>query len=177
MLKGEEFNCTYYHDRGIALHALGYHLELLNYFSLTSTARKQFIQSTIIEQILSILNHDVLVDNACENEELFHGDVSVIAYTLMLLYNLAYEQQVFSILKQKDIINAYSKLQSAKDISIQFGYQILSTILNQNQIDEENEPMKLKTTYLEYLEEEISKSKQTVKLSAMIHIKGKLVFK
>ncbi|CAF4239299.1 unnamed protein product, partial [Rotaria sordida] len=91
--------------------------------------------------MMNILQHNCLIDNACENQELFHADVSIIAYSCMLLYNLAYEKQIFSILKQKNLQNIFSKLQSSKDNTLQFVYKTLSTILSHDDIDEENEPM------------------------------------
>ncbi|CAF1367909.1 unnamed protein product [Rotaria sordida] len=170
-MDGDELDSTYYYDRGIALHALSCHLELLNHFSLTSSGRRYFIQSNIIDQMMNILQHNCLIDNACENQELFHADVSIIAYSCMLLYNLAYEKQIFSILKQKYLQNIFSKLQSSKDNTLQFVYKTLSTILSHDDIDEENEPMKLKKAYAEYFEKIIIESKHKITLSVLKNIK------
>ncbi|CAF1520601.1 unnamed protein product, partial [Rotaria sp. Silwood1] len=163
MNKSDELDSTYYHDRGIALNALRCHLQLLNYLSLTSSGRLYFIKNNIIDKVISILERNVLIDNAYENEELYHADVGIIAYTLMLLYNLAYEKPIFSILKQKDLESIISKLESSKDITIQYASKTLSTILIKDQIQEENEPMKLKQKYAEYLEKNIIEPKRTIK--------------
>ncbi|CAF5071970.1 unnamed protein product, partial [Rotaria magnacalcarata] len=162
-----EFDATYFNDRGIALYALSCHLELLNHLSLTSSGRRYFVQSNIIDQMKNILHDETLLENAVGNEELFHADVAVIVYTLMLLCNLAYEKQMFSILKKQNLKSVYSKLESAKDSTIQLACQTLSIILSQDQINEENEPMKLRKMCAEYLEKNIIESKQKTKLGVV----------
>ncbi|CAF3609168.1 unnamed protein product [Rotaria socialis] len=162
-----EFDATYFNDRGIALYALSCHLELLNHLSLTSSGRRYFMQSNIIDQMKTILYDEALLDNAVENEELFHADVAVVVYTLMLLCNLAYEKQMFSILKKQNFQNIYSKLEPAKDSTIQLACQTLSIILSQDQINEENEPMKLRKMCAEYLEKNVIESKQKKKLGVV----------
>ncbi|CAF1313171.1 unnamed protein product [Rotaria sp. Silwood1] len=145
----------YFDDREVALYALRCHLELLTHFSLTSNGRRYFIQNDIIDQLINILTQDALFENACENEELFYADVAVIAFALLLLCNLAYEKQFFSILKKKDFQYIYSKLASAKDPTIKFAHQTLSAILSQDKISEANEPMNLKKRLAEDLEKHI----------------------
>ncbi|CAF1590671.1 unnamed protein product [Rotaria magnacalcarata] len=162
-----EFDATYFNDRGIALYALSCHLELLNHLSLTSSGRRYFVQSNIIDQMKNILYDETLLENAVGNEELFHADVAVIVCTLMLLCNLAYEKQMFSILKKQNLKSVYSKLESAKDSTIQLACQTLSIILSQDQINEENEPMKLRKMCAEYLEKNIIESKQKTKLGVV----------
>jgi hypothetical protein len=125
--------------------------------------------------MINILNHNVLICNGCENEELFHADVGIIAYTLMLLYNLSYEKQIFSILKRKDFENIFSQLKLSKDKTIQFALDTLSTILSEEQINEENEPTELKKTYIEYIQKKIIGSKQTIISGVARNIKGKLI--
>lgn len=130
-------------------------MELLNHFSLTSSGRQYFVQTNIINQIKYILSHDEFIENVCENEELFNADVAIVAYSFLLLCNLSYEKNMFAILKKQDFKNIYSKLQSAKDGTIQFACQTLLTILSQDEIHEDNEPMKLRQMCAEYLEKNI----------------------
>ncbi|CAF4545793.1 unnamed protein product [Rotaria sp. Silwood2] len=158
-MNDDELNSIYFHQQDIALYALNCHLELLNYLSLTSNGRRYFLQTNIIDQMMNILQQDQLIANSCEHEELFHSDIAVIVHTIMLLYNLAYEKQMFLILKKRDFQNIYFKLKSSKDKSIKFVRKTLSLILNQDQIHEENEPMKLKQAYIEHLEEPTEKLK------------------
>ncbi|CAF1358041.1 unnamed protein product [Rotaria sordida] len=158
-MNDDELNSIYFHQQDIALYALNCHLELLNYLSLTSNGRRYFLQTNIIDLTMNILQQDQLIVNACEHEELFHSDIAVIVHTIMLLYNLAYEKQIFLILKKRDFLNIYFKLKSSNDKSIKFVCKTLSSILNQDQIHEENEPMKLKQAYIKHLEEPTEKSK------------------
>ncbi|CAF1283814.1 unnamed protein product [Rotaria sp. Silwood1] len=179
-ISDNELDPKYYDDRGIALYAFRCHLELLNYLSLTSSGRRYFIKNNIIDKIINVLEHDILIDNACQNEELFHADVATIAYTLMLLYNLAYEKHIFSILKRKDFQQVFTKLESAKDITLRFAYKTLSKILSSDQIHEENKPMKLKQDYTKYIEENFIEPKRKIKfglLKANIELNDNVKFK
>ncbi|CAF4062710.1 unnamed protein product [Rotaria sordida] len=166
-ISDNELDPKYYDDRGIALYAFRCHLKLLNYLSLTSSGRRYFIKNNIIDKITNVLEHDILIDNACQNEELFHADVATIAYTLMLLYNLAYEKHIFSILKRKDFRQVFTKLESAKDITLRFAYKTLSKILSSDQIHKENKPMKLKQDYAKYIEENFVEPKLKIKLGLL----------
>lgn len=162
-----------YGDRGMAHHALRYHLELLNYFSLTSSGRRYFLQSYIIDQMLNILNDDVFASDGHANLELFNAEVGIIAYALMLLYNLAYEKQFFLLLKRKDMQDICSNFQASENHTIQFASKTLLDILNADDVDETNEPTKLKKSYIEYMQKLIIESKQTVKLGVAKDIQGK----
>jgi hypothetical protein len=152
-------------DKGLVLQALSSHLELLHHLSLTSSGRRYFLQSSISNQMISILHANSLLDNACDNEEFFHGTVRVIAYILMLLCNLAYEKTMFLLLKRTNFRDIYEKLKLAKDSGIKFAYNALSTILSDKDIDEDSDPVKLKQEYLEFLQENIPEAKQHVTLS------------
>jgi hypothetical protein len=156
-------------SREIARHTLHYHLEFLNHLTLTSTNRRIFIQSHIINQMIEILCNGELNAN---DEELFNADVGIIANALMLLYNLAYEKEIFSMLKHKDLQDIFSKYQSSKDHSIQFALTTLQTILNADQIIQDNEPIKLKKDYMESMSKIIIQSKEILKLGVMKDIKG-----
>lgn len=125
---------------------------------------------------MNILNHNVLIDNACANEELFHVDVSIISYIFMIFYNLAYENTMFLILKRKDFEYIYSKLNSAKDITIKFVLKTLLAILSNVDISKENDPIKLKKSYIEYIEKTTIESKKANKSNVTINIRGKSIF-
>jgi hypothetical protein len=152
--------------------ALSCHIEFLYYVSLTSFGRQYFLQSNIVNQILLILRQHALIDSSCEHEYLFHADVAIIAYTLMLLCNLAYERQIFLTLKQTDLKGICSQLHFAKDNTIQFASQTMVTILNGEAIDENNEPTKLREAYIKTLESIIVETKQEMRLGVTRNIKG-----
>ncbi|CAF1134688.1 unnamed protein product [Rotaria sordida] len=115
--------------------------------------------------MLSILHEKSLIGIACDNEEFFHATVTVIAWTLMLLCNLAYEKTFFLWLKGTNFRDINHKLQQARDSGIKFAYDTLSTILSGNDIDEDHEPVKLKQEYVEFLQQDIHEPKHQVKLS------------
>ncbi|CAF0944343.1 unnamed protein product [Adineta steineri] len=99
---------------------------------------------------------------ACNNEEFFDVNVRIIAYALMLLCNLAYEKTFLLLLKRTNFRKIFEKLNLAKESSIKFANDALSNILSENDIDEENEPMKLHQEYLEYLQDNVYEPQQTV---------------
>ncbi|CAF3165864.1 unnamed protein product [Rotaria socialis] len=150
-------------DRRIIMLALSCHIELLYQFSSTSFGRKYFLQSSIIDQFLSILRQSELTASACEHQHLFNANVGIVAYSLMLLYNLAFETEIFSILKQSDLQSICLKLKSANDHTIKFASMTLATILKEDKIDEDNEPSRLKEGYIQFLEDIIVESEQITK--------------
>jgi hypothetical protein len=127
--------------------------------------------------MINILCNDVLISNGDKLEELLYAYVGIITNALMILCNLAYEKKMFLMLKKKDLKNLFSGFQGAKDNMIPFALETLSTILNENEIDEENEPMKLKEAYIEHLNQDIIESKQIVKVDTRKKIRGKFIFK
>ena len=147
--------------RELVHHTLNYHLEFLNYFTLTSTGRRYFIQSSTIDQMLKILLSNEFHPNHIS--EWFDADVGIVTNALMCLSNLAYEKEIFAILKHKDPQNIFTKYQSSESYFIQYALQTLTMILNEDAIDEENQPIQLKKNYLEHLEEVIIESKEILK--------------
>ena len=156
---------TKQNDKSIALQALSSHLELLNHLSLTSTGRRCFLQSSIFEQIMKILNTSWLIDDGCNSKEFFHANVRIITYSIMLLCNLAYEKTMFLLLKRIDIRDVEKNLKSAKDSGIKFAHNALSTILGEDNIDEDSEPLKLKQDYVEFVRDNVFQLKQRLRLS------------
>ena len=157
---------THLKDSGkeLAHHAFDYHLEFLNNLTLTSTGRRYFIQSSIIPQMLDILHSDRFHPNKIS--EWFDADVGVITNALTLLSNLAYENEIFAILKHKDLQDILSKYQSSKNVSIEYTANTLTMILGESEIHADNEPIKLKKKYLDYLEKMTIESKEIVKFNA-----------
>ncbi|CAF3303668.1 unnamed protein product [Rotaria socialis] len=161
-------------DRRIIMLALSCHIELLYQFSSTSFGRKYFLQSSIIDQFLSILRQSELTASACEHQHLFNANVGIVAYSLMLLYNLAFETEIFSILKQSDLQSICLKLKSANDHTIKFASMTLATILKEDKIDEDNEPSRLKEGYIQFLEDIIVESEQITKTDVTRNTRGEI---
>ena len=158
------------------MHAMSCHIEFLYHLSLASSGRQYFVNNSVIIQFLHILQQKELIDSVCVDEYLFHANVGIVAYSLMLLYNLAYERQIFSMLKQTDMKDICSKLHTAKDVTIQFASKVLSSILNEDTIDENNEPGKLKEAYIRFLENVIIEPKQERKPGVARNIRGMKIF-
>lgn len=154
------------------MHGLSHHIELLYNLSFTPSGRQHFVQSSIVNQLMIMLRKDALIKSAQDHQHLFNADVGIVAFSLLLLMNLAYDKNIFFTLKKIDLIQICSELQSAKDNTIQFVSQMLITILNQEQIDENNQPDKLKEAYMAYLDNAIFKTKQGTKLGVLRNIIG-----
>ncbi|CAF1985684.1 unnamed protein product [Rotaria magnacalcarata] len=168
-------------DKRIIMHALSCHIELLYHFSFTSTGRKSFLRSSIIDQLINLLEKNELAKDACETKYLFNADVKIVAYTVMLLYNLAYEKEVFQLLNQKDVENIFlnfkfaqdDTIQFAQDDAVQFAFTALSSIFKEETINENNKPDQLKNIYVQFLESTAAKSKQIRAAGVERNIKGK----
>ncbi|CAF1384903.1 unnamed protein product [Didymodactylos carnosus] len=100
----------------------------------------------------SILDTPALTDSVHRNHQLFHVDVGLVAYCVILLYNLAFNKELFKTLKAKSVIDICEILRTAKDDTIHFASQTLSTSLKQTEIDQIKDPYHLTKGYLYYIE-------------------------
>ncbi|CAF1282158.1 unnamed protein product [Didymodactylos carnosus] len=142
-------------EKGARMQALTCHIKLLNYFALTPSTKKEFYSDLLIDNISSILGTPALIDSVHRNHQLFHVDVGFVAYCVILLYNLAFDKELFKILKAKSVIDICKTLHTAKDDTIHFASQTLSTILQQTEIDQIKEPYPLTEGYLYFIENTI----------------------
>ena len=155
------------------MNALSRQLELLYHLSFVSSGKQHLLRSFIVQQLLITLQeNEWLISSALVNKHLFDGDIGVVGYSLMLLHNLAYEKQIFTMLKQTVLADICLPLHDATDITIQFASRTLSKILHEETIDENNEPVKLKTAYIEFQDNIIIKSKQETKSGARRYVEG-----
>ncbi|CAF0993164.1 unnamed protein product [Didymodactylos carnosus] len=162
-------NCvTNREPKGARMNAIGCHIKLLNYFALLPSIRNDFIPTAeatnhIIDKILDILSTNSLIESIMNNQQAFHVDVSVISYSITLLYNLVFHRQLFSILKaNKRLLDICLRLQMVKDRSIHFVAQTLSKILvDQTNIDDIKQPRRIAKAYLYYIENTVDEPTQT----------------
>jgi hypothetical protein len=155
------------------MNVLSRQLELLYHLSFVSFGRQHLFRSFIVQQLPNTLQeNEWLISSALVNKHLFNGDVGVVGYSLMLLYNLAYEKQIFTMLKQSELEDVCLPLHDAKDVTIQFASTTLSKILHEEKIDENNNPVKLKAAYIEFLDNIIIKSNQETKSGARRYVEG-----
>ncbi|CAF2965236.1 unnamed protein product [Rotaria sp. Silwood2] len=148
-------------EKGARMQALSHHIKLLNYFSLTPSTRKEFISQTIIDDILCILNTESLIESVHQHSQLFHVDVGVIAWSLTLLYNLMFDKDLFKKLKEKNTLRICEQLHTAKDDTIHFTSQNLITLLNQEEVDEIQDPHRFTRGYLYYIKNTLGQPNQT----------------
>src|SRR5689334_4923316 len=113
------------------------------------------IHRTIIDEMINILSRKSLIEIVNENDELFHTDVALMSSTIILLYNLSFEQEIVSLFKEKNISTICARLHKAKDRRIQFASQTLSFILNEEKIDKINNPSNIVENYLFIIENAI----------------------
>jgi hypothetical protein len=119
----------------------------ISFYSLSSGTNK-----TIIDQMVTIISQQSLIDTVLHNDQIFHADVGIVSYAITLLYNLIFEKKIFFRLKENPIVlDACSILQSGKNATIQFAAHTLSAVLNQKDIDEINSPSIVAHSYLHYI--------------------------
>lgn len=162
-------NFTYVNREPIGF-AVRSHLEILLFLSISVIGRRHFLQSSIIDQLLNLLENDHLSYQHSLEEELFSHVGHMIANALMLLCNLSYEQQLFTKLKEKDLQAIYLKYKSKKDNSVKFPLELLEKILQSNEINEDNDPKELQNAYAEHLDQINIKSKEIRSVDVKIPI-------
>lgn len=150
-------------EKGARMQAISDHIKLLNYFAITPSTRKEFLSfQTIIDEILSILNKQSLIDSVHKNYQLYHVDVGVVAWSLILLYNLTFDKELFNFLKgNTNVQQICERLHTAKDDAIHFTSQNLATLLKQKDIDKIEDPYRLTNAYLYYLKNAVHQPNQS----------------
>ena len=160
---------------GAKIQSMTWYLELLNFFALIPSSRYCFLENKarapdssrepklIIDQIIEIITKESLIKSVRINPSFYHCDVSLIAYSLILLYNLIFEMKIFSYLKEIRVLEVLEKLRQAKDRTIEFTSGALVAILSQEKIDQIERPTKLARSYLFMIENTVDE------LSHMFH--------
>jgi hypothetical protein len=76
------------------------------------------------------------------------------------------------MLKQTNLKDICLQFHTTKDVTIQYVSKILSSILNEETINENNEPNELREAYMKFLENIIIKPKRGVKFGIATNIRG-----
>jgi hypothetical protein len=134
------------------MHVISSHLEFLYHLSIIPSTKEYFLKSSIVLQLLLILKQNELRKTVEKNKYLFNTDVAMIAYSLLLLCNLAYEKTVLLKLKQTNLKEICTELRFVSDDTIKFASKTLITILNADDVNENHEPMKLREAYIKYID-------------------------
>jgi hypothetical protein len=143
--------------RNARIEALSYLVKLLNHFALTPSTRKEFLETTIIDEILSLLHHNTLLGS---DGKIIGTSMVMVGQFLTLLYNLAFDKQILSTMKVKNVLAICLKMRSETDKTVQFTSQALSIMLDPNISDDIPQPNPLTKTYVEYMDKTVKEPRQ-----------------
>ncbi|CAF0840187.1 unnamed protein product [Adineta ricciae] len=145
--------------KGAKTPAVAWNIELLNYFALTPTTGIRGCFQThydhnesMVDQVLAIISRDYLIYSVQFNSLPFHCDVALVSYSLVMLYNLTFDEAIHKHLKSKKPFNTLKRLHAAKDKIIRFTSRTLAAILQKEKIDEIDSPSKIAKSYLYMIE-------------------------
>jgi hypothetical protein len=144
-------------DESARMEALSYHIKMLTHFTQTQLTRREFLKTSIIDQILSIVQDKTLFD---EEKSIPDAKLVVVGKALILLYNLMFEKEIASKLRQQNIMEICLKLRFSKDKTIHFASQILLITLDNNAYGNINKPDLLSKTSIEYIDKSVNEPKQ-----------------
>lgn len=157
------------------MYVIGIHLEFLYHLSITPSAKEYFHNSSIILQLLLIFKQKELLKSVENDEYLFNSHVAIIAYSLLLLCNLAYETTVLLNLKQTNLKEICSDLKLASDYTIKFASKTLITIMSADDVNENHNPMKLREDYIKYIDTISNKSKKNTLAEQFGYFKSMII--
>ncbi|UJR11255.1 hypothetical protein I4U23_015437 [Adineta vaga] len=150
------------------------HCYFLYNLSLTPSFRKLTMQSSIVTQLLIILRQNLTIKTSY-TEYLFDPNVRIVGFSMMILMNLAYEQNIFNMLKKDDLADICSQMVSEKDYTIHFASKMLMEILTQEVISKKHEPGKLKKAFKKFINEMIFESKEKTTVGPIKNIEKKRI--
>ncbi len=150
------------------IEALQFHIKILNHLAIIPLTRKEFLNTSIINQILLILEDEMLINNLgrIDNEK-----IRMVGQCLTLLYNLAFDNQILSILTTNNGRSICYKLRLVDDKIIQFTSQTLRVMFDSKTVDDLVNPHSLTKTYIEYIDRTVKEPRQPyqgVKLNCIL---------
>ncbi|CAF0897822.1 unnamed protein product [Adineta steineri] len=127
--------------------ALNYHITLLNYFAMQQSIRLEFLNTSIIEDIISVLQNKVFLDHSGRIKQ-----TKFIGLSLTLLYNLAVDEQILELMKSKNLANTCTELRHINDRVVQFTSQILLITLDKTFFHDLQEMNSLSKSCIEHMD-------------------------
>ena len=106
----------------------------------------------MVDQMLALISRTYLIRSVQINILPFHCDVALVSYSLVMLYNLTFDEAIHRHLKSKKPFDTLKRLHAAKDKIIQFTSRTLAAILRKERIDEIDSPSKIAKSYLYMIE-------------------------
>lgn len=137
----------------------------------------------VMTTLVKIINNRQFIKNARINGRPFNGDVSLISYSITLLYNLIFVDKFFADLKSLPVDSSSSSRSSNSIIDIcevlfdmpnrtvEFVARTLAAILEKDKIDEINGPTQIARSYLYMIEntlDDISLTFHGIKLDGIL---------
>ncbi|CAF0947431.1 unnamed protein product [Adineta ricciae] len=159
-LDGQDLKNYYLsHTKDAKTPAIAWNIELLNYFALTPTTGIRGCFQThydhnesMVDQMLALISRKYLIGSVQINRLPFHCDVALVSYSLVMLYNLTFDETIHKHLKNKKPFNTLKRLHAAKDKIIRFTSRTLVAILQKEKIDEIDSPSEIAKSYLYMIE-------------------------
>lgn len=150
------------------IEALSCHIRLLNYFAMQRSFRLEFLNTSIIGDIIKFLQDGVSID---KHERIGNSKLDFIGLCLTFLFNLALDKQIRQMVLAKNLSNICSKLCLINDKVIQFTAQILLITLDKKFLSDLREINSMSKTCVDYLNKSIKASQlcyQGIKLSCLL---------
>ena len=150
------------------IEALSCHIKLLNYFAMQRSFRLEFLDTSIIGDIIRSLQNEVSMD---KHERIGNSKLDFIGLCLTFLYNLALDKQIRQMILTKNLSNICLKLCRINDKVIQFTAQILLVSLDKKFLSDLREINSLSKTCVDYLNKCIRASQlchHGIKLSCLL---------
>jgi hypothetical protein len=144
-------------DETARMEALSYHIKMLAHFTQTKSTRREFFGTSIVDQILLVLQDKTLFD---EEKSVPDAKLAVVGQALILLYNLASEEEIASKIRRENILDICLKLRFFKDKIIHFASQILLIMLGNHVYEHIHKSDLLSKTSIEYIDKSVKEPKQ-----------------
>jgi hypothetical protein len=107
-----------------------YYIKLLNHFTFITATRTLFSAKPIIDQILSIVENESEKIDAWDHID--NDKIGIVGQCLTLLYNLAFDNRILIILRDRNFVKICDRLSSESDKTIKFAAKSLKVLLDWN---------------------------------------------
>ena len=112
------------------IEALIYYIKLLNHFTFIKSTRTLFSATSIIDQILSVVENEINMLGKWDSID--SAKIGIVGQCLTLLYNLAFDNRILIILRDRNVVEICDKLSFMNDKTITFAASSLKVLLDGN---------------------------------------------
>jgi hypothetical protein len=121
------------------IEALMYYIKLLNHFTFVKSTRTLFSGTPIIDQILSVIENEMYM--IISWYQIDNTRTGIVGQCLTLLYNLAFDNRILIILRDRNVVEICDKLHSVSEKTITFAAKSLKVLLDWNLEDEDRDEL------------------------------------